>query len=143
MLKSKPGKEKGQSLVELALTATFMLFLLLGLIDTGFGFLYWISIRDAAEEGATYGSLHPGTGCQATLRNWVRDASTSPLLRIDNLPDDQIIITRTGTSPGNTITVKVIYNYNILSPFPPFLPPTIPISTSATLTILKKDTTCP
>ena len=143
MLKSTPTKEKGQSLVELALIATFMLFLLLGVIDFGFSFLYWISLRDAAEEGATYGSLHPGLGCRATLRNWVRDASTSPIVRLDNLPDSQIVITRTGSHPGNTITVKVTYYYEVLSPFPAFLPSTIPISTSASMTILKTDTTCP
>ena len=143
MLKRTPTKESGQSLVELALTATLMVFLLLALIDFGYSFLYWISIRDAAEEGAAYGSLHPRSSCADNLRNWDRDASTSPLLRIDNLPDDQIVITRTGIDPGNTITVKVTYNYTVLSPFPPFLPPSIPISTSVTNTILQSGANCP
>ncbi len=57
---SKPkGKEKGQSMVELALTITFLMVLLAGTIDLGHAFFVWLAMRDAAQEGATYGSYNP------------------------------------------------------------------------------------
>ena len=145
MKKNKPAsKEKGQSLVELALTATLMMFLLLGAVDFGFAFLDWIIMRDAAQEGASYGSLHPGPLCENALDQWVYNASTTPLITFDSINNPlQIVVTRTGTLPGQSITVKLTYIYNVLIPFQPLLPTTIPISTSVTNTILKTDTTCP
>jgi len=145
MEKRPAAAEKGQSLVEMALTATFMMFLLLATIDFGYAFLYWITIRDAAQEGAMYGSLHPGTACEADLRNRVRGAASSPIIRISDLPDGQIEITRTGTTPGNAIKVKVTHYYHILTPMISKFTnsPDITISTSVTNTILQVDSNCP
>jgi hypothetical protein len=116
MIKKNAPTEKGQSLVELALTATLLMFLLLATIDFGFAFFYWIAIRDAAQEGAMYGSLHPETASDAILRNRVKGAASSQLIKISDLPDSQIEITRTGTCPGDAITVLVTYKYQILTP---------------------------
>ena len=53
-------KEQGQSLVELALSLTLLLLLLGGAIDLGRMFFTYIALRDAAQEGAIYGSYCPG-----------------------------------------------------------------------------------
>jgi len=52
-------KEQGQSMIELALTITFLMVLLAGTIDLGHAFFVWLAMRDAAQEGATYGSYDP------------------------------------------------------------------------------------
>jgi len=52
-------REDGQSMVELALTITILMVLLAGTIDFGRAFFTWIEMRDAAQEGAAYGSLCP------------------------------------------------------------------------------------
>jgi hypothetical protein len=145
MIKRPASTEKGQSLVEMALTATIMMFLMLATIDFGYGFLYWITIRDAAQEGAMYGSLHPGVGCEATLRNWVKGAATSPIVNISGLPDSQIVITRTGSTPGNAIKVDVTHYYHILTPMVSNFTgtPNIKLRTSVTNTILQVDAACP
>ncbi len=58
VIHSKP-KEHGQSLVELALTITILMVLLAGTIDLGRAFFTWLAMRDAAQEGASFGSINP------------------------------------------------------------------------------------
>jgi len=52
-------EEKGQSLVELALTLLIILTLLAGAVDLGSAFFSYVAIRDAAQEGALFGSIKP------------------------------------------------------------------------------------
>ena len=58
--RSKPRrKERGQSLVELALAMPLLLLLMLGTIDIGRVFFTYIELRNAVREGASYGSRFP------------------------------------------------------------------------------------
>lgn len=50
-------KEQGQSLIELSLSLVMLLILLAGLVDLGRGFFTYITLRDAAQEGASYASV--------------------------------------------------------------------------------------
>src|SRR5690242_14905755 len=49
-------RSKGQALVEFALTATLIFFLLAAAVDLGLIFFTLQGLHNAAEEGATYGS---------------------------------------------------------------------------------------
>jgi Flp pilus assembly protein TadG len=49
--------EKGQSLVELAMSMMFLLILVAGVVDLGRAFFTYIALRDAAQEGAAYASV--------------------------------------------------------------------------------------
>jgi len=51
--------ERGQSLVELAISLTVMLLLLSGAVSFGMALFSYVAIRDAAGEGALYGSIRP------------------------------------------------------------------------------------
>ena len=55
------SKERGQSMVELALTITILMVLLAGTIDLGRAFFVWLGMRDAAQEGASYASINPSS----------------------------------------------------------------------------------
>lgn len=57
---SQMKSEKGQSLVELTLSITFLLLLLAGVVDLGAIFFQYMAMRDAAQEGASYASVYPG-----------------------------------------------------------------------------------
>lgn len=58
--KPKPKRgERGQSLMELAISLLLMLSLLAGAIDLGRAFFTYSALRDAAQEGAAFGSLYP------------------------------------------------------------------------------------
>ncbi len=52
-------KQRGQSLVELAISLTVMLLLLAGAVTFGMALFSYVAIRDAAQEGALYGSFNP------------------------------------------------------------------------------------
>ncbi len=51
--------EIGQSLVELAVGVLVLIILVMGIIDLGRALFYYTALRDAAQAGATYGSIQP------------------------------------------------------------------------------------
>ncbi|MGB2894650.1 MAG: TadE/TadG family type IV pilus assembly protein [Anaerolineales bacterium] len=108
-------KERGQSLTEFAVGVTFILVLLASGMDFGRAYFSYISIRDAAQEGAAYASIAPAdvTG----IRSRVRDTSTNPI-DLSSFVDDQIDVVVTGSAcAGNTVSVTVEYEFNIVAPF--------------------------
>ncbi|MDI9445385.1 MAG: pilus assembly protein [Planctomycetota bacterium] len=52
-------REKGQSLIEMAISITILLILLAGIVDLGRVFFTFITMRDAAQEAAVYASAYP------------------------------------------------------------------------------------
>lgn len=51
--------ERGQSLVELAVGLIVLLILVAGIVDLGRLLFFYISLRDAAQEGTVVGQLNP------------------------------------------------------------------------------------
>ena len=113
MMKNPEYQRKAQSLVEVALSFSIILFLMLAMIDFGFAFLHWITLRDAADEGVTYGTLHPGTGCDASLQNWVRSSASSNMI---DLSAAVVGINYSSRLAGGRVTVTVTDSYHILTP---------------------------
>jgi hypothetical protein len=58
-IRSEIEKQRGQSLVEFAVSAIVILLLLVGIADFGRAFFTYLAMRDAAQEGASYGSICP------------------------------------------------------------------------------------
>jgi hypothetical protein len=67
----KRGKEFGQSLVEFAVSGIIILLLLVAVADFGRAFFTYLSMRDAAQEGALYGAICPRhvAGIEARVRS--------------------------------------------------------------------------
>jgi len=128
--------EKGQSLVELALTLLIILTLLAGAVDLGMAFFSFVSLRDAAQEGALYGSLNPTDSSGIVSR--VRQSSSSPVNLSDVSNVTVNISTTAGACRGGAITVTVSYNYRLSMPFIGSIlgSTTIPITARVTDTIL-------
>jgi Flp pilus assembly protein TadG len=130
----KNSNERGQSLVELALTITLLFVLLAGIVDLGSAFFSFIALRDAAQEGALYGSIHPDdTG---VIEARVRSASDRP---VDLSGPNVAVDVDPGTAcEGGELTVTVTYTYQISMPFIGAILNTqeIPIRASVTDTIL-------
>ena len=166
MKKRTVFSEKGQSLVEFTLTATILMFMLLAVSDFGLAFLTWITVRDAAQEGATYGSVYPPVDLDSTggidhdlqgfsliyIRARVRESATLPI-SLGSLPTSHINISLLSPSgspdddgddvepcQGNAIQVKVTYDYHFISPLMGEIfgnaQGNIPISATVTNTIL-------
>src|SRR5215212_4164562 len=69
--------ERGQSLVELGVSLLILLYLLSGAAEFGVLFFQFVQLRDAAQEGALYGSMNPTNTSEITNR--LRFASSSPI----------------------------------------------------------------
>ena len=112
--KTHPTSERGQSLAELALTLSFVLILLSGVVDLGRAFFTYMALRDAAQEGALYGSVNP----TATAAIKSRVLNTSELVS-GIVSDADITINITGQAcTGSEITVRVSYDdFPLTMPF--------------------------
>lgn len=105
-------KEKGQSLVELAISFVMLMFLLSGSVEFGIVFFKLIQLKDAAQEGALYGSI-----CQdnAEINRRLRGASDSPL----DLQGSDIFVEIEIVENGDAIRVAAIHQHKIFMPFIP------------------------
>lgn len=154
--------ERGQSLVELAISLVVLLYLLSGVVEFGIAFFQFIQLRDAAQEGALYGSLNPTDTSGINVR--VRAASDKPIYLPNDTVGDARRVTVTitpidsdgngvATCIGDGIRVDVSFNHQIFMPFISRLigannrtpANTIPLLGSVTDTILHTTTTtgCP
>lgn len=110
----KPN-EYGQSMVELTLTITILMALLAGTIDFGRAFFTWLALRDAAQEGASYGSIYPSRVDLIKERVW------DNLEQVSRNPRTDITVTIGYVDHpclGNTILVHVDYpKFPITMPF--------------------------
>ncbi len=57
------NREIGQSLIELALMLVFLIIVIAGIVDLGRALFYYVTMRDAAQEGVVYGSINPTGPC--------------------------------------------------------------------------------
>ena len=143
--------ERGQSLVELAVSLVLLLLLLSGAVEFGMAFFQFIQLRDAAQEGALYGSINPNQDANIYAR--VKGASNSPIdlsTLAESCPGTggRICITyydTTGTATndntkkceGGGVKVELTYDHKIFMPFmSAVVGPTIPLKASVTDTIL-------
>ena len=115
-----PRKEKGQSLVELALVFTLLLLLLTGIIDLGSMFYTYTALQDTAQEGAIYASAH---ATEPTLiADRIKQSASSPI-DASNITDISVTCYDVGgvkapcvkgdinSCQGQLITVSVDYTY--------------------------------
>ncbi len=130
--------EHGQSMVEFAFSAVFILLLLVGIVDLGRAFFAYMTLRDAAQEGALYGSTYPND--MEGVKNRVRGTAKFPVDLTDTvnvtIPDPEII---GAACAGHSIKVQVIYNFTITTPFLGAVvgSQTVPIKAMVTDTILR------
>jgi len=127
--------ERGQSLVELSVSLVLLLLLLAGAVEFGMAFFQFVQLRDAAQEGALYGSMNPTDTSGITAR--VQGASNSPI----NLTTITPSITYTDSTKkceGYGIKVELTYSHHIFMPFIPQVigMTDIPLKASVTDTIL-------
>src|SRR5690349_7314292 len=124
----KQNSERGQSLVELAISFPIILLLMLGTLDFGMATYSYLVIRDAAQEGALYGSINPNNNVE--IENRIRfmapteeDALSFSPVKLDNKDIVEIDIKTSGENcqgitngQVNNISVNVSYNYRLIIP---------------------------
>ncbi|HEX8992123.1 MAG TPA: TadE family protein [Anaerolineales bacterium] len=125
---SRRPNERGQSLVELAISLTVMLLLLAGAVTFGMALFSYVAMRDAAQEGALWGSFNPfhsvdGTGIYKSTDPVNKDAICARVIAASKSPVDMSSFTCDNTQnppPLNNIDVRAIVATSPL-PNPPTL----------------------
>jgi Flp pilus assembly protein TadG len=119
--------ERGQSLVELAISLVILLYLLSGAVEFGIIFFQYVQLRDAAQEGALYGSINPPSSAADTakitaIQTRARNASSSPIdLVNDPLVTVNVVVTDGKYCEGGSLEVTATYRHHIFMPFMPQL----------------------
>lgn len=144
-------KERGQSLVELAILLPVLLIILAGVLDLGRLFFAYVAVTDAAAEGVTYAASYPPAGsetCPAApdcdtagsldcLCERVVGASGG-FVQIEASAIDVTCPTCPGYHSGDSITVTVTYSFTLITPFLNIIVPggVLPLRAVATEAIL-------
>ena len=148
-------RQRGQSLVEMGLFLMVLLWLLAAAVDFGIGFFSYVAIRDAAQEGALYGSIvyrtvydedHPENTTVANLKSLIDDrvkgTSTGPVDLNSSSVQVTVVSPTELLSPlqwcaGYPLKVSVSYQYPITMALTGIITgPTINLTASATSTLL-------
>ncbi len=134
--------EKGQSLMELAISFVVIFIILAGMVDLGRMYFHYIAMRDAAQEAASYGAVFPTHCDQIRDRAWVA-MNSSPSVTVTTTIEGKACISadpNTEACIGHEIVVTLDDpNFPITMPFiGTFLGrQTIPLRTTITDTILR------
>lgn len=138
MRKRGKQRERGQSLVEIALSFPVLLLILSGMLDIGRVYYTYIALEDAAAEGAKFLALNPWCENSAvTLASLPSRASrtndnnppcpdpNNAVFRIQNSNEQQVnwddfaLITTNvpaGVDVGDIVRVNIKYTFNFVTP---------------------------
>jgi Flp pilus assembly protein TadG len=129
------NNERGQSLVEFAFGMVVLVILLAGVVDGGRALFSYMALRDAAQEGALYGSTVPSD--TNGIKQRVLNSSDLVLDSVSTTDINVQIIGKACTGNGIRVTVTMP-DFRITTPFLGAMIGTqsIAISASVTDTIL-------
>jgi Flp pilus assembly protein TadG len=140
-------KEKGQSLVELAMSFTLLLLILTGVIDLGSMYYTYTALQDTTQEGAIYASMHPTS--TTAIQDHIKQSAAAPIYA-PNLTDITVqcggaacVTSTTASCQGQKITVSVGYIYKLSMPLIPTVigRQNVTLQTTVTATIIQSPAT--
>ncbi len=121
--------------MELAISLMVILLLLLGAVETSLALFQYVTIRDAAQEGAVYGSFTPDD--LPGVRSRVAAAASDVMVIDPNGPIISAVINgRPCEKKGETNTITVTVKFPHVIVFPLVGSNTINLTASVTNTIL-------
>ena len=104
-------REKGQSMVEVALTMPLLLLILMGILDLGRAYFTFVALSDAAAEGASYAAIHPTNLTEISAR--AADSSDG----LVTFAPEMVSVEFDGDAiDSSVVTVTVQYDYPLLTP---------------------------
>ncbi len=106
-------RQRGQSMVELALVLPLLLLILLGIVDLGRVFNAYIAITNASREGALYGSFYPPVDetAKAKIKSRVLQEAQPTVILNPSL----VSVESQGVVAGSPVTVTVEYPFSAVS----------------------------
>jgi len=129
---AKGRGERGQSLVELALTLPVLLLLLVGLVEVGNALNAYITVVDAGRDGARLGSK--GAASDDEIKNLV-------VTEMGRLPDGvdpatDITVERDVVPSRSSVRVRVCYDHSLILGVPLVTPDPLRICSATTMPTL-------
>lgn len=110
--------------MEFAISLVILLVLVSGIVDFGRAFFSFVTLNDAAKEGATYASICP-TDISGIFARLIESASDPITLHDLNSDDISICVSAPGSEDcsaniqvGNEVTVFVNYEHTLSTPLP-------------------------
>lgn len=135
--------ERGQSLVELSISLVLLLMLLSGAVEFGIAFFQFVQLRDAAQEGALFGSMNPPASAadaaqETVIADRAKAASQNPInLQTDPAVTVTVDVTDGQYCEGGALQVEITYQHKIFMPFlPQIIGSSLPLKATVTDTIL-------
>ena len=111
---SRHFSDRGAAAVEMALVTMFLLVLLLGIVDVGRAISANISVRDAVQDGASYGA-YTSDATADDIRNRVRASVSSPDLSTATIDVYCDPVAR-DIANGSRIRVDLSYDVDLITP---------------------------
>ncbi len=142
-----PASERGQSLTELALLLPMLLLLVLGTLDLARIYEVYVSIQNAAREGARYASAKPTDSAGVTaavnreLTNTGISLTGAPTVSCQVYPDGTSeACDADGIKDSDYVTVQISTRYRFISLFiVDEAHSTMTLSTNATMALKLSD----
>ena len=124
--------ERGQSIVELGFVLPFLLVIVFGVVEVADSMNSYVTLVDAARDGARLGSKNLATDDQ--IKNLI--GVETARLRDDVNPASDIIIQHTTFDGVNAIRVEVCNNRTLIMSIPLVMPDTFRMCSKTTMRIL-------
>lgn len=114
--------ERGQSFAELAVSMVFLLVLFSAAVDLGWAFYTMVSLRDTAQEAASFGAICTD---EAKVKERLKLSAASPI-DMKQIADVSVCFSdplspstckASGVKRGDDVTVTVRYLHQIVTPF--------------------------
>lgn len=113
--KRRHARRKGQGIVEMALLAPILVFILMATVDFARAYSAYIEVSNSARAGAIYGSRSTSSANDA---NAVRDAALADSPTIFGTAPTVSSSTANDSDGYEQITVTVDYTFTVLTGFP-------------------------
>jgi len=113
------ARERGQSMVEFALTAPLLIFLLLGLVEVGNGMNSYLTVLASARDAARLGAQ--GAASDADMVNLIMvetDRLTGPVPSTCSSGNAGVCITHLSSPGPSSVRVEVCYDHDLFIGIP-------------------------
>ena len=107
-------RERGQSIVELALVLPILLIILLGVLDLGRVYYVMVALEDMAAEGITFAITHPSP---SDLQRVQERAAAGSAGLVEVVASTVRVDYPSTLDAGAPITVTVPYSFTFVTPF--------------------------
>lgn len=119
---NRKDSERGQGFMELGISLVFLLILFSAMVDLAWAFYTLISLRDAVQEAAAYGSMCPDK--PLAIEDRLKQSASAPV-NMAQLTDFDIkycdpmsgACRTVNPARGDYLRVRVTYLHEIITPF--------------------------